>query len=146
MLEESEFRWIWIRGIRTFRSEAAVGLPLSPFRAVLPLVVLFPRVPPFWAVLLLAHFDQKGGRYEVCKICGKGGWCGRDNVMSFMSCASRFSGGDFDVAAGQEFGVHGLEADAVSIAAGGVASVGDQCIHQLLGNRCPSEPIFTGDA
>ena len=42
VLEESEFRWIWIRGIRTFRSEAAVGLPLSPFRAVLPLVVLFP--------------------------------------------------------------------------------------------------------
>ena len=63
-----------------------------------------------------------------------------------MGYASWLSGGDFDIAAGHEFGVHGLEADAVSIAAGGVASVGDQRIHQLLGNRCPSEPIFTGDA
>ena len=48
VLEESEFRWIWIRGIRTIRSEAAVGLPLSPFRAVLS----------------LAQFHQGGVNYE----------------------------------------------------------------------------------
>ena len=56
-------------------------------------------------------------------------------------------GDDFDVAAGHEFGVHGLEADAVSIASGGVASVGDQRIHQFLGNGDPFEPLpFTTNA
>ena len=64
-----------------------------------------------------------------------------------MGYASWFAGDDFDVAAGHEFGVHGLEADAVSIAAGGVASVGDQRIHQFLGNGHPFEPLpFTTNA